>query len=138
MISLVSDMTDRKSRRAHGWLFFDAECDFCQRIAGLVAGPLRRRGMRVAPLQDPRVGALLGLRPQELLRAVRFMSADGSQWSGADALIKVAGEFWWARPLAWMGKIPLALAAMQAGYRWGAARWHCRGDRCLEDGLGKA
>jgi len=34
MISLASEMTDRKGRHARSWLFFDAECEFCTRTAG--------------------------------------------------------------------------------------------------------
>ena len=128
MISLVSEMTDRKSRHARAWLFFDAECGFCTRIARWLAGPMRRRGLKVAALQDPRVGALLGLSREELLRAVRFVGADGRQFAGADALLAVARELWWTRPLVWMARIPGMLAALRAGYRWGAARWNCHAD----------
>ncbi len=61
MISLVSEYTDGKGRHARGWLFFDAECKFCTRIARWLAPILERRGIALAPLQDPRVGALLGM-----------------------------------------------------------------------------
>ena len=61
MISLASEFTDGKGRHARGWLFFDAECRFCTRIARWLAPILQRRGLAVAPLQDVRVGALLGL-----------------------------------------------------------------------------
>ena len=37
MISLVSEYTDGKGRHARGWLFFDAECKFCTRIARWLA-----------------------------------------------------------------------------------------------------
>jgi hypothetical protein len=60
MISLASEFTDGKGRHARGWLFFDADCGFCTRIASWVAPILERRGFAVAPLQDVRVGALLG------------------------------------------------------------------------------
>ena len=71
MITLVDELTDRKGRQARGWLFFDAECGFCTRIARWLAPILARRGLGVAPLQDPRVSGLLGtyekwgLDPQE-------------------------------------------------------------------------
>ena len=71
MISLASEMTDSKGRHARGWLFYDAECDFCTRIARFVAKPMRRRQLGVAPLQDPRVISLLGVPPDQLLLAVR-------------------------------------------------------------------
>jgi predicted DCC family thiol-disulfide oxidoreductase YuxK len=130
MISLASEMTDGKGRHARGWLFFDAECQFCTRIAIWLAGPMKRRGLAMAPLQDPRVGALLGLSREELLRAIRFVLADGSQYSGADALLAVAREVWWARPLVWVSKVPGAMPAIRTGYRWGAARWRCHAQHC--------
>lgn len=126
MISLTSEMTDRKGRHARGWLFFDAECNFCTRIAGWLARPMARRRLAVAPLQDPRVAALLGLPREELLRAIRFVISDGTQYAGADALLAVARELWWAKPLLWLTKLPGMLSAMRAGYRWGALRWRCR------------
>jgi hypothetical protein len=72
MISLTSEMTDSKGWHARGWLFYDAECDFCTRIAKFVAKPMRRQQLGVAPLQDPRVISLLGVSADELLLAVRF------------------------------------------------------------------
>lgn len=133
MISLISEMTDRKGRHAQGWLFFDAECLMCTRIARFLAGPMRRRGLAVAALQDPRVGVLLGLSHAELLRAVRFVSADGRKFSGADALLAVGREFWWAWPLVWVAKIPGILPAIRVGYLRGAARWNCHADRFVAD-----
>lgn len=131
MISLTSEITDRKGRHARGWLFFDAECRFCTRIAAFLAAPIKRRGLGVAPLQDPRVGSLLGLRGDELLRAVRFVSEDGSQYAGADALLAVSRELWWALPIVWASKIPGVLSAMRAGYGWGVERWHCPARLCM-------
>lgn len=133
MISLTSELTDRKSRHARGWLFFDAECRFCTRIAAWLAAPLMRRGLAVAPLQDPRVRGLLGLAPDQLLRAVRFVSHDGTQYAGADALLAVAHELWWGLPLVWMAKLPGTLSTMRAAYECGVQRWHCTSHRCLSD-----
>ena len=133
MISLASEMTDSKGRHARGWLFFDAECDFCRRIARRLHNPMRRHGLALAPLQDPRVGALLGLSREELQRTVRFLFEDGSQYSGADALLAVARKVWWAAPLVWIAKIPGALHAMRAGYGWVEHRWHCPAQRYLAD-----
>ena len=138
MISLASEMTDRKGRHARGWLFFDAECQFCTRIASWLAAPMKRRGLATAPLQDPRVGALLGLSREDLLRAVRFVSADGRQYSGADALLEVARELWWARPLVWISQIPGALPALRTAYRWGAQRWRCPAQHCVADQVSRS
>ena len=96
MISLASEYTDGKGRHAKGWLFFDAECGFCTRLARWLEPILTRRGFAVAPLQDSRVGALLGMPRQELLRELRFLHSDGRYTGGANAVIAVAREIWWA------------------------------------------
>ena len=80
MISLASEYTDGKGRHAKGWLFFDAKCGFCTRCARWLTPILARRGFAVAPLQDPRVGALLGVSQEELLLALRFLAAGGKQF----------------------------------------------------------
>ena len=131
MISLAADMTDRKGRHARGWLFFDAECEFCIGIARRLVGPMKRRNLALAPLQDPRVGMLLGLSPEELRRAIRFVLADGSHYVGVDAVLAVARELWWTRPLVWIATAPGMLAAMRAGYRWVARRRKCAAEYCV-------
>ena len=125
MISLASEYTDGKGRHAKGWLFFDAECSFCIRIARWLVPILARRGFAVAPLQDQRVGALLGISREELVRELRFLLSDGTQYSGADAVLAVAGQIWWARPLVWIGRIPVFLAILHAGYGWVASQRKC-------------
>src|SRR5258708_2164206 len=72
MISLVSEYTDGKGRHARGWLFFDAECRFCTRIARWIAPILERRGVLLGPLVDARVRALVGMPRGELMRGSQF------------------------------------------------------------------
>jgi predicted DCC family thiol-disulfide oxidoreductase YuxK len=130
MISLASEYTDGKGRHAKGWLFFDAECNFCIRIARWVAPILARRGFAVAPLQDPRVGALLGMSRHELMRELRFLLSDGAQYGGADAVVAVSREIWWAQPLVWFSKIPGAMSLLHSGYRWVAGQRSCAAVSC--------
>jgi predicted DCC family thiol-disulfide oxidoreductase YuxK len=130
MISLASEYTDGKGRHARGWLFFDAECGFCTRIARWLAPILRRRGFAVAPLQDPRVGALLGMSREELLRELRFLLSDGTQYGGAGAIVAVAREIWWAGPLVWLSRVPGMMRLLDAGYRWVARQRSCSAAVC--------
>jgi predicted DCC family thiol-disulfide oxidoreductase YuxK len=103
---------------------FDAEFDFCtQRVDCCIAR--KRRGMAVAPLQDPRVGALLGMNKELLLMELRFLLSDGKQYGGADAVVAVAREIWWARPLVWFAKLPGAMKLLHSGYRWVASQRSC-------------
>jgi predicted DCC family thiol-disulfide oxidoreductase YuxK len=125
MISLANEYTDGKGRHAKGWLFFDAECGFCTRSARWIAPILSRRGMAVAPLQDPRVGALLGMNGEALLMELRFLLSDGKQYGGAEAVVAVAREIWWGRPLAWFARLPGAMSLLHSGYRWVAAHRSC-------------
>ena len=128
MISLASEMTDSKGQHARGWLFYDAECEFCTRTARWLARPMRRRCLAIAPLQDPRVGALLGLSLEELLYAVRFLAPDGRLHSGADAFLVLAQEIWWTRPLVWLSRVPGVTAAMHAAYGWIATHRKCNAE----------
>jgi predicted DCC family thiol-disulfide oxidoreductase YuxK len=130
MISLTSEFTDAKGRHARGWFFFDAECGFCTQIARALAPILRRRGMDVAPLQDPRVAALLGLSRTHLLREMRVILSDGTQYGGADAAVALAHEIWWARPLLWFSRIPGAMKLLHRVYHDIAARRHCAAAHC--------
>ena len=133
MISLVSEYTDTKGRHARGWLFFDAECKFCTRIARWLAPVMERRGMALAPLQDPRVVALLGMRHDELMKEMQFLMSDGRRSGGADAAVELAREIWWAAPLVWFSKIPGGMEILRKGYRWIAARRKCAAAQCAVD-----
>ncbi|HXM96026.1 MAG TPA: DCC1-like thiol-disulfide oxidoreductase family protein [Candidatus Dormibacteraeota bacterium] len=128
MISLTSEFTDGKGRQARSWLFFDAECRFCTRIARGLAPTLQRRGIGLARLQDSRVGGMLGLRDDELLREMRYLRSDGTQFGGADAAVALAREIWWSRPLVWLAKFPGMMKILRAGYRGVAARRRCRAE----------
>jgi predicted DCC family thiol-disulfide oxidoreductase YuxK len=130
MISLVSEYTDLKGRHARGWLFWDAECKFCTRIARWLAPIMERRGMALAPLQDPRVAELLGLAHDDLMKEMQFLLSDGSRYGGADAAVELAREIWWAAPLVWVSKIPGMMEILRKGYRWIAARRKCAAAQC--------
>lgn len=131
MISLADEYTDAKGRHARGWLFFDGECGFCIRLARRLEPILLRRGMAVAPLQDPRVEALLGIRGTQLLRELRFLWTDGTQYGGAAAVVAVAREIWWGRPLVWFSNVPGGMNLLRRGYRWVSAQRSCHADQCI-------
>jgi predicted DCC family thiol-disulfide oxidoreductase YuxK len=131
MISLSSEITDSKGRRARrGWLFFDGDCDFCaslSRWAGHVLGP---RGYGVAPLQDPRVQDLLALPADQLLLEMRVLTTEGRQIGGADALVFLAREVWWTWPLHGLAQLPGMPRLLRSGYRWIARHRQCAGGMC--------
>lgn len=130
MISLTADLTDRKGRHAHGWLFFDADCNHCRKIARVLQPILHRRGMALAPLQDPRVGALLGMTREELLREIRVVLSDGRQYGGADAVVALATKIWWASPIVWFSRLPRGIEMLRRWYHSMALHRHCVAATC--------
>jgi predicted DCC family thiol-disulfide oxidoreductase YuxK len=130
VISLASEFTDGKGRHARGWLFYDADCEFCTRVARWIAPRLRKREFGVAPLQDRRVTELLGLSPEALMREMHVVLENGSQFDGADAAVALAARIWWAAPLAWLAKIPGMMSVLHAAYRWVAAHRKCGAVSC--------
>src|SRR5262249_28784684 len=91
---------------------------------------LGRHGIGVAPLQDPRVGALLGMSRRGLLTELRFLMSDGTHSGGANAVLAVARRILWARPLVWLSRLPGAMPLFDAGYKWIAARRNCGAAQC--------
>ncbi len=123
MISLSSDITDSKGRlAARGWVFFDRECPSCASLARRFRRTLEKRGFGLAALQDPRVHALLDLPPEELLREMRVATCEGQILGGAEAIIYLADQIWWAWPIFAVAKIPGFQRLFNAGYRWLADR----------------
>ena len=131
MVSLSSDLTDAKGRRAiNGWVFFDADCAFCTRIARRMQPMLEPRGFGLAALQDPRAQALLGLSDEELLQEMRLLTSEGRQFGGADAFAELARRVWWAWPYYALSRVPGMLSVMRSVYRWVAARRSCAAGTC--------
>jgi predicted DCC family thiol-disulfide oxidoreductase YuxK len=126
MISLISELTDAKGRSAsRGWVFFDADCSFCSAWARRLHAALESRGFGLAPLQSPRVRALLNLPDGELLREMKLLAADGTVLGGVDALTHLARNIWWAWPVYALAQLPAVRALLAAAYRWFAVRRRC-------------
>jgi predicted DCC family thiol-disulfide oxidoreductase YuxK len=131
MISLSSEMTDSKGRHAtRGWVFFDRDCSACSSLARRFRRVLESRGFGLAALQDPRVQALLVLPPEDLLREMRVATTGGKIYGGAEAMMYLARQIWWAWPLYAAGKLPGVPRVLDAGYRWFAEHRTCSSGVC--------
>jgi predicted DCC family thiol-disulfide oxidoreductase YuxK len=131
MISLISEITDAKGRRARaGWIFYDAACPFCVATARRLAHIVEPRGFGLDPLQDPRAAALLNLPTSELLAEMRLVTADGRRFGGADALVRLCREVWWVWPLYALAQLPGAMPLLRRAYRRFAAGRACAGGAC--------
>lgn len=124
-------MTDIKGRQAsRGWVFFDRDCSICTSLARRFCPTLEKRGFGLAALQDPRVAALLGLPPDQLLREMRVVTAEGKIFGGAEAVVYLSGQIWWAWPVFAAAQLPGVPRILAAGYRWFADHRHCVSGRC--------
>jgi predicted DCC family thiol-disulfide oxidoreductase YuxK len=113
-----------------GWVFYDADCSACRSSAKYFEQPLRRRGVRLAPLQADWVQKRLGLTMEEALYEMKFLTTEGEMLGGADAFIAVARFVWWGWPIYFSGRLPIARRVMRRGYRWLANRRHCTTGGC--------
>jgi predicted DCC family thiol-disulfide oxidoreductase YuxK len=131
MISLSSEITDTKGKHAScGWVFFDRDCSVCTSLARRFRRPLELRGFGLAALQDPRVQALLALPPEDLLWEMRVATADGKIYGGAEAIVFLARQIWWAWPFYAAAKLPGVPRILDACYRWFADHRTCASGSC--------
>jgi predicted DCC family thiol-disulfide oxidoreductase YuxK len=131
MISLSAEMTDTKGRRAvRGWILFDRHCGVCTSLVRRFRRTFEKRGFGFAALQDPRVAALLALPPEDLLREMRVVTSDGEIRGGAEAIMYLARQVWWAWPLFAAAQLPGVARILDAGYRWFADHRPCSSGTC--------
>jgi len=124
-------MTDTKGRRAvRGWILFDRDCGICTSLARRFRRTFEKRGFGLAALQDPRVAALLALPPELLLREMRVVTSDGEIRGGAEAIVYLARQVWWAWPLYAAAQLPGVPRILDAGYRWFADHRPCSSGAC--------
>jgi predicted DCC family thiol-disulfide oxidoreductase YuxK len=124
-------MTDAKGKHApRGWVFFDRDCSVCTALARRFRRPLEKRGFGLAALQGPRVQALLALPPEDLLREMRVATAEGDMYGGAEAVVYLARQIWWAWPLYAAAKVPGVPRILDASYRWFADHRTCLSGSC--------
>ena len=113
------------------WIFFDASCPFCTRLASRADRLLTGHGFRFLPLQTPGTAERLGVAAKDLLAEMHLLTSSGQRLRGADAFLEVARHVWWARPIGSLARLPGALPLLRRLYAQLAAHRHCLGGRCL-------
>ena len=109
----------------------------CTRLVVRLGPVLGAAGFRHEPLRAPWVVERLHVIPERLLAEIRVLTADGRTLGGADAVVHVARKVcdtrpsWWAWLLILFGKMPFGMRLLRQGYRWFAARHHCRQGTCI-------
>jgi predicted DCC family thiol-disulfide oxidoreductase YuxK len=124
-------MTDAKGKHAaRGWVCFDRGCPVCTSLARRFQRTLEKRGYGLAALQDSRVQALLDLPAAELLQEMRVATSEGKIYGGAEAVVYLSGQIWWAWPLFVAAKLPGVPRILDASYRWFAEHRTCSAGVC--------
>jgi predicted DCC family thiol-disulfide oxidoreductase YuxK len=88
----------RLSNRCQGWILYDGDCRYCIAAAKQFEQLLARRGFDFIPLQTPWVQERLGLQPGAPLEEMRVLTRENQNLGGADAVIFLLRQIWWARP----------------------------------------
>ena len=109
----------------NGWLFYDGQCDMCLAFVHRLEPILKARNMGLAPLQTPWVQKRIGLEPEQLLTEMRVLTPDGRIIGGANALLYLAKQIWWARPVYYAALLPGMGWLLGFVYRRIAAKRRC-------------
>jgi alginate O-acetyltransferase complex protein AlgI len=108
-----------------GWILYDGACVACTHSAQRFDRIFRRRGFVFLPLQTNWVMKRLELEPGAPLEEMRVLTADGRDIGGAEAVIFLARQSWWAWPFAALARLPGLHKFLDQGYRWIAAHRGC-------------
>jgi predicted DCC family thiol-disulfide oxidoreductase YuxK len=140
--SEVTEITDIKERQSlhrlgrsdnaapwadsfRGWILYDGDCRSCAASARRFDRIFRRRGFLFLPLQTNWVMKRLGLEPGAPLEEMRVLTSDGRDFAGADAVIFLARQVWWAWPFVALARLPGVRKLLDRGYRWIAIHRGC-------------
>ncbi len=108
-----------------GWILYDGACRSCAASARRFDRIFRRRGFLFLPLQTNWIMDRLDLEPGAPLEEMRLLTADGRGIGGADAVVFLARQIWWAWPFAALAQSPAMHKLLDRGYRWIAAHRDC-------------
>ena len=89
-----------------GWILYDGKCPSCTASARGFSRVFRRRGYLFLPLQTEWVMQRLALEPGALLEEMHVLTNDSRDIAGADAVIFLARQIWWAWPVVAFAQLP--------------------------------
>jgi len=114
----------------NGVVLYDGDCPTCVRLARRLQPLLARRGFRLAPLQTSLTAERFGLDDDAWSAEMRLALPDGRVFGGADAVVAVAGFYWWAKPICLLAAFPPIRRQFRTAYRWVARHRSCAAGAC--------
>jgi predicted DCC family thiol-disulfide oxidoreductase YuxK len=64
------------------------------------------------------------------MREIHLLLSDGTRYGGADAVVALVRQIWWARPLVWPANIPGVMLLLRTAYRYVARNRRCAATAC--------
>ena len=125
-----TEITDKIARKPTGWIYFDAECQFCDTHRRRWGRIFERRGFVWLPLQTPGTVERLGITETQLRAEMWLQLADGQKFSGVNAWAALMRRVWWLWPAGFVLALPGLNAIARALYLWIAKNRHCLGGTC--------
>ena len=116
-----------------GWILYDGDCPSCTASARRFDRIFRRRGFLFLALQTEWVMPQLGLEPGAPLKEMHVLTSAGQDIAGANAVIFLAHQIWWAWPVVAFAKLPGMHELLDRSYRWMAAHRGCGHLACEVD-----
>lgn len=126
---MISELTEtneaKKSVSFRGWILYDRDCDFCRELALRFENVFAKRGFGFEPLQHEWVQRRLNLTRDEALEEMRVLTTAGEVFGGADAVIVLSRQIWWAAPLSFLARFSAVHSLLHRLYRWVASHRPC-------------
>ena len=100
-----------------------------------IPGPARAEDAREArfwpcgPAGSARRAALWDASRGPVCR-MRVVTSEGQSYGGADAVVYLTQQIWWAWPVYALSRLPGIRRALRCGYRWFAAHRLCASNAC--------
>ena len=126
--------TKPKAEDAYGWVLYDGDCAVCIQLIQNCTPLFLSASLKPIPLQTKWVKERLGYdvkeNSTELLKEMRVLTTHGQIYGGANAVIYLAGRFWWSKPFVYLAALPGVHFLMDRVYRWIASNRHCSAQGC--------
>lgn len=133
MISVSTEISDRRVGEIRGWVLYDGTCQFCRSWVLRLQPILAPRGFTFLALQTPWVREHFRLPEEQLLSEMRLLLPTGEVYDGADAIVALARYVWWARLFALAAVLPGVRPLLRAAYRYVARHRTCSSHACSSE-----
>jgi len=117
------------------WVLYNRDCKVCRRAVWVTGFLLGRGYVNFVPLQKDWVRKLFSLTADTLLEEMKLLTVDRSKLGGADAVLYLAGQVFWMKPIVAIMELPLIRDWVHKTYRWVARKRYCLEGGCALPGI---